>query len=60
MEFKNNSDIKNNPLYEIILKGEKFDVNIQMGINRIYSNLFRILFHLNTNFKTITELISFY
>ena len=44
MEFKNNSIIKNNPLYEIICKGEKFDVNIQIGINRIYTNLLRILF----------------
>tara|TARA_B100000941_G_C28305144_1_gene448549 strand:- start:180 stop:752 length:573 start_codon:yes stop_codon:yes gene_type:complete len=44
MEFRNNSNIKNNPSYEIFLKGEKFDVNIQMGINRIYTNLLRILF----------------
>ena len=44
MEFKNNTNIKNNPLYEIILKGEKFDININMGINRIYTNLLRIIF----------------
>ena len=44
MELKNNSSIKNKPLYEIILKGEKFDVNIHIGINRIYTNLLRILF----------------
>ena len=53
MEFKKNSNIKNNPLYEIILKGEKFDVNIQMGINKIYSNFLRILFN-NQDFIDIS------